>query len=266
MECAQKKKSIIKTHRESTSDGTRHQLSCFRAGPTTFRQLRCPKTRCHASSALPLRLALFVKRDRDARPSLRESSAPAAARNHGGTTDPQNLRRRGARLRLRRRPPPPLFRPLPPPVRLRGQARRPAGHRAARQSPAGAARAGGAVGEYDPVPGSGRRGEGAVGPPGPPHGVRAAGPRPVRRVPPLQPEEPGLVRPRPLRPLRRPRVHAPVRAAPPRRVRRRHGELLKETATLSYFRGFDGGSENLQIKIDWLVKTGVGDFRAAKLK
>jgi len=41
---------------------------------------------------------------------------------------------------------------------------------------------------------------------------------------------------------------------------------LKETATLSYFRGFDGGSENLQIKIDWLVKTGVGDFRAAKLK
>jgi hypothetical protein len=49
--------------------------------------------------------------------------------------------------------------------------------------------AGRAVGEHYPVPGRRRRGEAQLRPPGPPRGVCAPGPRPLRRLPPLQPQE-----------------------------------------------------------------------------
>ena len=60
---------------------------------------------------------------------------------------------------------------------------------------------------------------GELGAPGRPDGRRADGLRPLDALPPPRPDPPGLARPRPLRPQRRPRQHAAVLAAPPHRLR-----------------------------------------------
>ena len=149
-----------------------------------------------------------------------------------------HIRARGRRARRRsvgpgrapRLPPPELTgrrprpaalpAPGPPPARRARRRRR----RDGRGEQGRHRRAAGEVGQHDPVPGHRRRREGQLRAPGPPHGLRARGPRPLRRGHALQPQEPLLVQPRPLRPLCRPRLHAPVRPAPLSRLRQRQGE------------------------------------------
>ena len=73
---------------------------------------------------------------------------------------------------------------------------------------------------HDPDALDRRRPEGELRPSGRPDGRRADGLHALDAVPPPRPDPPGLARPRPLRPERRPRVDAPVLAPPPDRLRR----------------------------------------------
>ena len=72
---------------------------------------------------------------------------------------------------------------------------------------------------HDPRARDGRGAEGERRPPGHGDGARAARLPPLPRRAAPQPGRSALARPRPLRPLGRPRLHPPVRVAPPRGLR-----------------------------------------------
>ena len=75
-----------------------------------------------------------------------------------------------------------------------------------------------ALDRHDPRARDGRGPEGERGPPGHGDGARAARLRPLPKRDAPQSGEPGLAEPRPVHPLRRPRLHPPVRHAAPHRL------------------------------------------------
>ena len=80
-------------------------------------------------------------------------------------------------------------------------------------------------GQRHPRPQYGRRRESQIRPPRRPHGHGRHGR--CAMEPPFapQPGQPQVVRPRPFRALQRPRLHAPVRAVAPHRLRPAHGRV-----------------------------------------